>query len=202
MEIGGLADLCVHCIWMSSYYRNHTHRLVRADPLRNLPLGYLTQSPTWHTPVDLPRFPLSVDIEPIPMANMNDINNENLERGSNQGEEAPQHRTMRDYMNPQRQTPTSAIVLPEHQATLNIKPGMLAALPQFHGFDSEQPYTHIKDFEDACSLFQDNSSPREVALLKLFPFSLYFWFPPFSPFIYLQIMVESNLGWNRAVRAH
>ena len=157
---------------MSSYYRDHTHRLVRADPLRNLPLGYLTPSPTRHISVDIPRFPSLVDVEPVSMADMNDIDNENLERGSNQGEEVPRHRTMRDYMNPQRQTPTSAIVLPAHQATLNIKPGMLAALPQFHGFDSEQPYTHIKDFEDACSLFQDNSCPREVALLKLFPFTL------------------------------
>ena len=119
----------MHYICISSYYRDHTHRLVRADPLRNLSSGYLTQSPTRHTLVDLSRFPLIVDLGPIPMANINDGNNENLERGSNQGEYAPQHRTMRDYMNLQRQTPTSVIVFPAHQATLNIKPGMISALP-------------------------------------------------------------------------
>ena len=77
---------------------------------------------------------------------------------------------MRDYINPQRQTLTSAIVLPTHQTTLNLKPGMLSTLPQFHGLDSEQPYTHIKDFKDACSLSQDNTTPREELLLKLFFF--------------------------------
>ena len=47
---------------------------------------------------------------------------------------------------------------------------MLQALPQFYGGESERAYTHLKDFEDACSIFQDNSCPREVLLLKLFYF--------------------------------
>ena len=56
----------MHCICISSYFRDHTNHLVRVDPLRNLPLGYLTPSPTRFSPVDLPQFSL-VDIEPIPM---------------------------------------------------------------------------------------------------------------------------------------
>ena len=59
-----------------------------------------------------------------------------------------------------------------HHTILNLKPGMLQVMPQFHGYKSEKPYTHLKDFEDACSIFQDNSCPRKVLLLKLFPFTL------------------------------
>lgn len=56
-------------------------------------------------------------------------------------------------MNLTRQTPISAIVLPAHHTTLNLKLGMLQGLPQFHGCESERPYTYLKDFEDACSIF-------------------------------------------------
>ena len=51
---------------MFSYFMNHTNRLVRIDPLRNLSLGYLTPSPTRSSSVDLPRFSM-VNIEPISM---------------------------------------------------------------------------------------------------------------------------------------
>ena len=185
---------------MSSYFRDHTNRLVRVDPLRNLPLGYLTPSPTRSSSVDLSQFPL-VDIRPIPMDQHDQVGHVlggaqhvqdgvnrdvvDQERESNAGEVEAQIRTMRDYMNPTRQTPTSAIVLPAHHTTLNLKPGMLQALPQFHGYESERPYAHLKDFEDACSIFQDNSCPREVLLLKLFPFTLKdkakFWFNSLRP---------------------
>ena len=94
------------------------------------------------------------------------------ERASNAREVKAQIRIMRDYMNPIRQTPISAIVLPAHHTTLNLKSGILQALLQFYGCESERPYTHLKNFEDACSIFQDNSCPREVFLLKLFPFTL------------------------------
>ena len=76
-------------------------------------------------------------------------------------------RIMRNYMNPIWQT----IVLPAHHTTLNLKPGMLQALSQFYGCESKRPYTHLKVFEDACFIFQDNSCPREVLLLKVFPFN-------------------------------
>ena len=93
------------------------------------------------------------------------------ERESNTRKVEAQTRTMRDYMNPIRQTPTSVIVLPTHHTILNLKSGMLQALSQFYGCESERPYTHLKDFEDACSIFQDNSCPMKVLLLKLFSFT-------------------------------
>ena len=70
------------------------------------------------------------------------------ERTSNDGEVEAQIHIMRDYMNPIRQTLTSAILLPTHHTTLNLKLGMLQALPLFYGCESERLYTHLKDFED------------------------------------------------------
>ena len=88
-------------------------------------------------------------------------------------------------MNPIRQIPISTIVLSTHHTTLNHKPEMLQALPLFYGCESERPYRHLKYFEDACSTFQDNSCPREILLLKHFPFTLKnkakFWFNSLRP---------------------
>ena len=101
-----------------------------------------------------------------------DRREEDHERASNAGEVKAQLRTMTNYMNPTRPIPISAILLPAHHTILNLKPEMLQALLQFHGYESERPYTHLKEFEDACSIFQDNSCPREVLILNLFPFTL------------------------------
>ena len=51
---------------MFSYFRDHTNRLVRVDPLRNFPLRYLTPSSIRSSPIELPQFPM-VNIEPILM---------------------------------------------------------------------------------------------------------------------------------------
>ena len=179
---------------MFSYFKDHLNCLVRVEPLCNLPIGYLTPSPTRSHLVNLAQF-LLVDIRPIPMEQHKqdpprhvlagahngqhellghvlgralngqhgvDRRVEEQERFSNVGEVKAQIRTVRDYMNPIQKTPTSTIVLPAHHITLNLKPGILQALPQFHSYNSERPYTHLKDFEDACSIFQDNSCPQEV----------------------------------------
>lgn len=49
---------------------------------------------------------------------------------------------------------------------------MIQILPTFHGMDSEKPYLHIREFEDTCETFGDQSCPQDVIRLKLFPFSL------------------------------
>ena len=97
---------------------------------------------------------------------------EDHERASNAREVEAQICTMRDYMNPTWQTPILDIVLLTYHTTLNLKLGMLQVLPHFHGCESERPYTHLKDFGDACSIFKGNLYPWEVLLLKLFPFTL------------------------------
>ncbi|XP_022856962.1 uncharacterized protein LOC111378029 [Olea europaea var. sylvestris] len=52
------------------------------------------------------------------------------------------------------------------------QPGMIPLLPNFHGLESESPYLHLKEFEEVCATFNDQTCPNEIVKLKLFPFSL------------------------------
>ncbi|RVW63433.1 hypothetical protein CK203_058619 [Vitis vinifera] len=56
-------------------------------------------------------------------------------------------RSMRDRMHPPRMSAPSCIVPPTEQ--LVIRPYLVPLLPTFHGMESENPYAHIKEFEDA-----------------------------------------------------
>ncbi|RVW82030.1 Retrovirus-related Pol polyprotein from transposon 17.6 [Vitis vinifera] len=56
-------------------------------------------------------------------------------------------RSMRDRMHPPRMSAPSCIVPPTEQ--LVIRPHIVPLLPTFHGMESENPYAHIKEFEDA-----------------------------------------------------
>ena len=49
---------------------------------------------------------------------------------------------------------------------------MFQHIPSFHGMDSENPYLHLKDFEEVCATFKEANTDEEVMRLKLFPFSL------------------------------
>ncbi|RVW87023.1 hypothetical protein CK203_048344 [Vitis vinifera] len=55
-------------------------------------------------------------------------------------------RSMRDRMHPPRMSAPSCIVPPTEQ--LVIRPHIVPLLPTFHGMESENPYAHIKEFED------------------------------------------------------
>ncbi|RVW84260.1 hypothetical protein CK203_045258 [Vitis vinifera] len=56
-------------------------------------------------------------------------------------------RSMRDRMHPPRMSAPSCIVPPTEQ--LVIRPYLVPLLPTFHEMESENPYAHIKEFEDA-----------------------------------------------------
>ena len=45
-------------------------------------------------------------------------------------------------------------------------------IPKFYGLDFEKPYQHLKDFEETCIIFLDNTCTEETLRLLLFPFSL------------------------------
>ncbi|RVW19195.1 hypothetical protein CK203_093866 [Vitis vinifera] len=55
-------------------------------------------------------------------------------------------RSMRDRMHPPRMSAPSCIVPLTEQ--LVIRPHIVPLLPTFHGMESENPYAHIKEFED------------------------------------------------------
>ena len=79
-------------------------------------------------------------------------------------------RSMRDHMHPPRMNSPSCIVLPQDQMV--IRPYLVPLLPQFHGMENENPYTHIKDFEDVCHTFQEGGASIDIMRLKLFHFTL------------------------------
>ncbi|RVW72146.1 hypothetical protein CK203_057959 [Vitis vinifera] len=73
-------------------------------------------------------------------------------------------------MHPPRMSAPSCIVPPTEQ--LVIRPHIVPLLPTFHGMESENPYAHIKEFEDVCNTFQDGGASIDLMRLKLFPFTL------------------------------
>ncbi|RVW20523.1 hypothetical protein CK203_115283 [Vitis vinifera] len=42
----------------------------------------------------------------------------------------------------------------------------------FHGMERENPYAHIKEFEDVCNTFREGGASIDLMRLKLFPFTL------------------------------
>ena len=70
---------------MSSYFRDHTNRLVQIKPLRNLSIGYLTPSPIRSRRVDLPQFFL-IDIRPIPMEQHEQVPPRHIPTGTHNGQ--------------------------------------------------------------------------------------------------------------------
>ena len=73
-------------------------------------------------------------------------------------------------MHPPRVSAPSCIVPPIEQ--LVIRPHIVPLLPTFHGMESENPYAHIKEFEDVCNTFQEGGASINLMRLKLFPFTL------------------------------
>ncbi|RVW37073.1 Retrovirus-related Pol polyprotein from transposon 17.6 [Vitis vinifera] len=72
-------------------------------------------------------------------------------------------RSMRDRMHPPRMSAPSCIVPPTEQ--LVIRPYLVPLLPTFHGMESENPYAHIKEFEDVCNTFQEGGA--SIDLMRL-----------------------------------
>ena len=57
----------------------------------------------------------------------------------------------------------------QHQ---EFKPSMFQLLPIFHGLDKENPYVHIREFEEIVATFQSRPEALNTVKLRFFPFSL------------------------------
>ena len=102
-------------------------------------------------------------------------NNKMAEDQSEHGENEHENRhmrTMRDYLQPPRNSSPSCFIFPLTANNFRFKPGMIPLLPNFHGFESQSPYLHLKEFEEVCATFTDQNCSEEVVRLKMFPFSL------------------------------
>ena len=137
---------------MSTWQRVHTNRLYRVE---------LEQFS-----VDFP----DSNIEPfdnlIIMADHDEVN-----QRENEHNNAAPIRTLRDYL-PTRASTPSCIVFPNVVGNFEMKSGVIQLLPKFDGLDSENPYLHLKEFDEVCATLQYNNVTDDVVRLKLFPFSL------------------------------
>ena len=53
-----------------------------------------------------------------------------------------------------------------------IKLYIVPLLPTFHGMESENPYSHIWEFEEVCNTFKEDISNMDLMRLKFFPLTL------------------------------
>ena len=81
-------------------------------------------------------------------------------------------RTLREILRPQRTTTDSCIHIPKEANHILMKLEMIRLLLEYQRFDSENPYSYMRDFEDVCSAFLSTGSPLHIIYLVLFPFSL------------------------------
>ena len=77
---------------------------------------------------------------------------------------------MRDNIHPSRMNAPSYIVPPTDQMV--IRPYLVPHLSTFHGMESENPYSHIREFEEVCNTFKEETTTVDLMRLKLFPFIL------------------------------
>ncbi|RVW73643.1 hypothetical protein CK203_057036 [Vitis vinifera] len=60
----------------------------------------------------------------------------------------------------------------QHGQGDDYKAHIVPLLPNFHGMESENPYSHIKEFEEVCNTFREGGASIDLMRLKLFPFTL------------------------------
>ena len=63
------------------------------------------------------------------------------------------YRTMRDHIHPPRVSASSCIIPPAEDVA--VRPYLVPLLPTYHGMENENPYTHIRDFEEVCTTFKE-----------------------------------------------
>ena len=78
------------------------------------------------------------------------------------------YRSMRDHIHPPRVSAPSCII--PHAEEVVVRPYLMPLLPTFHGIENENPYTHIRKFEEVCTIFKEGVA--DMDLLKLKAFSL------------------------------
>ena len=77
---------------------------------------------------------------------------------------------MRDHIHPPRVSAPSCIIPTVKKVA--VRPYLVPLLPTFHGMENENPYTHIRDFEEVCTTFKEGTTDMEMLKLKAFPLTL------------------------------
>ena len=77
---------------------------------------------------------------------------------------------MRDHIHPPRMSGPSCIAPPTED--MIVMPYLVPLLPTFHGMESENPYTHIREFEEVCNTFKEDITTLDLMRLKIFSLTL------------------------------
>ena len=80
------------------------------------------------------------------------------------------YRTMRDHIHPPRVSAPSCIIPPADDVA--VRPYLVPLLPTYHGMENENPYTHLRDFEEVCTTFKEGIMDMDLLKLKAFPLTL------------------------------
>ena len=80
------------------------------------------------------------------------------------------YRSKRDHIHPPRVSAPSCIIPPTEEVV--VRPYLVPLLPTFHGMENENPYSHIREFEEVCTTFKDGKIDMELLKLKAFPLTL------------------------------
>ena len=80
------------------------------------------------------------------------------------------YRTMRDHIHPLRVSAPSCIIPPADDVA--VRPYLVPLLPTYHGMKNENPYTHLRDFEEVCTTFKEGMMDMDLLKLKAFPLTL------------------------------
>ena len=80
------------------------------------------------------------------------------------------YRSMRDNIHPPRVSAPSSIIPPAEDVA--VRPYLVPLLPTFHGMENENPYTHIREFEEVCITFKEGETDMDILKLNAFPLTL------------------------------
>ena len=72
---------------------------------------------------------------------------------------------MRDHIHPPRVSAPSYIIPPAEDVA--VRPYLVPLFPTFHGMENENPYTHIRDFEEVCITFKEGTIDMDLLKLTL-----------------------------------
>ena len=80
------------------------------------------------------------------------------------------YRSIRDHIHPPRVSAPSCII--PRAEDVAVRPYLVPLLPTFHGMENENPYSHIRDFEEVCTTFKEGITDMDLLKLKAFPMTL------------------------------
>ena len=79
--------------------------------------------------------------------------------------------SMRDHIHPLRVSAASCIVPPIEDVVV-VRSYLVSMFPTFHGMENENPYIHIREFEEVCTTFVEGAINMDLLKLKAFPLTL------------------------------